>query len=68
MLTRHNISIWNFAAAHSLIIVTANSPHEAGQRVDIEILDGSERGNVYLSKKVCLELSVVVWIGRKEGR
>ncbi|WWC69629.1 endoplasmic reticulum vesicle protein 25 [Kwoniella pini CBS 10737] len=44
-------SIWNFAAAHSLVIVTANVPYEPGQRVDIEILDGSERGNVYLNKK-----------------
>ncbi|WVR05034.1 endoplasmic reticulum vesicle protein 25 [Kwoniella sp. DSM 27419] len=44
-------NIWNFAGAHSLVIVTANVPHEHGQRVDIEILDGSERGNVYLSKK-----------------
>jgi hypothetical protein len=34
------------------VIVTANSPYENGQRVDIEILDESERGNVYLSKKV----------------
>jgi hypothetical protein len=45
-------SIWNFAAKHSLVIVTANSPYEPGQRVDIEILDQTERGNVYLSKKV----------------
>lgn len=45
-------SIWNFAAGNSLVIVTANSPPEPGQRIDIEILDGSERGNVYLSKKV----------------
>nr|XP_019002419.1 endoplasmic reticulum vesicle protein 25 [Kwoniella mangroviensis CBS 8507]OCF65880.1 endoplasmic reticulum vesicle protein 25 [Kwoniella mangroviensis CBS 8507] len=37
--------------AHSLVIVTANVPYENGQRVDIEILDGSERGNVYLNKK-----------------
>ncbi|GFZ46293.1 Endoplasmic reticulum vesicle protein 25 [Saitozyma sp. JCM 24511] len=43
--------IWNFAGAKSLVIVTANSPTSDGQRVDIEILDGSERGNVYLSKK-----------------
>ena len=49
-------SIWNFAAKHSLVIVTANSPYEPGQRVDIEILDESERGNVYLSKKVCHHL------------
>ena len=46
-------SVWNFAAAHSLVIVTANVPQSAGQRVDIEILDGSERGNVDLSKRVC---------------
>ena len=45
-------SIWNFAAGNSLVIVTANSPPEPGQRIDIQILDGSERGNVYLSKKV----------------
>lgn len=49
-------SIWNFAAKHSLVIVTANSPYEPGQRVDIEILDESERGNVYLSKKVSPQL------------
>jgi hypothetical protein len=45
-------SIWNFASAHSLVIVTANVPPGPGQRVDIEIIDGSERGNVYLSKRV----------------
>jgi hypothetical protein len=45
-------SIWNFASAHSLVIVTANVPPGPGQRVDIEILDGSEKGNVYLSKRV----------------
>ncbi|WVQ78145.1 endoplasmic reticulum vesicle protein 25 [Cryptococcus sp. DSM 104549] len=44
-------TIWNFASSHSLVIVTANVPFEPQQRVDIEILDGSERGNVYLSKK-----------------
>ncbi|KAK4689958.1 p24 family protein delta-1, partial [Tremellales sp. Uapishka_1] len=43
--------IWNFASSHSLVIVTANVPPLPGQRVDIEILDGSQRGNVYLSKK-----------------
>ncbi|KAK1924708.1 putative endoplasmic reticulum vesicle protein 25 [Papiliotrema laurentii] len=43
--------IWNFASAHSLVIVTANVPPGPGQRVDIEILDGSEKGNVYLSKR-----------------
>jgi len=45
-------SIWNFAPKHSLVIVTANSPYEPGQRVDIEILDTEHGGNVYLSKKV----------------
>ncbi|CAD6566664.1 MAG: vesicle coat component [Tremellales sp. Tagirdzhanova-0007] len=43
--------VWNFASAHSLVIVTANVPADPGQRVDIEIIDGSERGNVYLSKR-----------------
>lgn len=33
------------------MIVTANVPGEPDQQVDIQILDGSERGNVYLSKK-----------------
>jgi hypothetical protein len=45
--------VWNFAGAKSLVIVTANVPAAEGQRVDIEILDGSDQGNVYLSKKVC---------------
>ncbi len=45
-------SVWNFASAHSLVIVTANVPPSGNQRVDIEIIDGSERANVYLSKKV----------------
>jgi hypothetical protein len=45
-------SIWNFAPKHSLVIVTANSPYEPGQRIDVEILDTEYGGNVYLSKKV----------------
>lgn len=45
-------SVWNFAGAKSLVIVTANAPITPGQRLDIEILDGSAKGNVYLSKKV----------------
>lgn len=35
------------------MIVTANVAPAANMRVDIDILDGSERGNIYLSKKVC---------------
>jgi hypothetical protein len=52
-------SIWNFAPKHSLVIVTANSPYEPGQRIDVEILDTEHGGNVYLSKKVShLPLSI----------
>ena len=53
MLTR---SIWNFASGNTLVIVTANVPPAANMRVDIDILDGSERGNVYLSKKVSFRI------------
>jgi len=52
-------SIWNFANAHTLVIVTANvspgtSDPSGGQldRIDVEIVDGSHKGNVYLAKKV----------------
>lgn len=52
-------SVWNFANAHTLVIVTANvSPgtsDQAGgndQIVDLEIIDGSHAGSKYLSKKV----------------
>jgi hypothetical protein len=55
-------SIWNFANAHTLVIVTANvspgtSDPSGGQldRIDVEIVDGSHKGNVYLAKKVGLE-------------
>lgn len=44
-------SVWNFAGAKSLVIVSANTPTSPGQRIDIEILDGSDKGNVYLSKR-----------------
>jgi hypothetical protein len=54
-----NCSIWNFANAHTLVIVTANvspgtSSPAGGQldRIDVEIVDGSHKGNVYLAKKV----------------
>ena len=43
--------MWNFAGAKSLVIVSANTPHAPGQRIDIEILDGSDQGHVYLSKR-----------------
>ncbi|KAG7571192.1 hypothetical protein FFLO_00865 [Filobasidium floriforme] len=50
--------IWNFANAHTLVIVTANvspgtSSPAGGQldRIDVEIVDGSHKGNVYLAKK-----------------
>jgi hypothetical protein len=37
--------------ADSLVIVTTNIGSGPSQRIDIEIVDGSERGNTYLSKK-----------------
>lgn len=49
-------SVWNFAAEHTLVIVTANAPQVQGMRVDVEIVDGSDSGNVYLSKKVRREV------------
>lgn len=53
-------SVWNFANAHTLVIVTTNvspgtSSDQAGgsdQIVDLEIIDGSHAGSKYLSKKV----------------
>ena len=61
-----NSSIWNFASSHSLVIVTANIPADPGQRIDIEIIDGSERGNVYLSKRVSVNIpsiiKLIAWI------
>lgn len=36
------------------MIVTTNVPMVPGMRVDVEIVDGSDRGNVYLAKKVGL--------------
>lgn len=52
----HSKCIWNYALADTLVIVTANTVpgegHSAdGQRVDIEVIDGSKHNNVYLSKK-----------------
>ncbi|CDZ96470.1 er to golgi transport-related protein [Phaffia rhodozyma] len=43
--------IWNYANAHSLVIVTTNVGPGPQQRVDIEIRDGSHNGNIYLAKK-----------------
>ncbi|KAL7416678.1 emp24/gp25L/p24 family/GOLD-domain-containing protein [Mrakia frigida] len=43
--------IWNYANAHSLVIVTTNIGSGPSQRIDVEIVDGSEHGNIYLSKK-----------------
>lgn len=53
-------SIWNFANAHTLVIVTTNvSPGTSSdtsggsdQTVDLEIIDGSHAGSKYLTKKV----------------
>jgi hypothetical protein len=69
LLTHSFNSIWNFANAHTLVIVTANvSPGTSnpvgGQmdRIDVEIIDGSHKGNVYLAKKVGTRS---VWTSRK---
>ncbi|GHJ84266.1 hypothetical protein NliqN6_0668 [Naganishia liquefaciens] len=51
--------VWNFANAHTLVIVTTNvspgtSSDQAGgsdQIIDLEIVDGSHAGSKYLSKK-----------------
>ena len=43
--------IWNAAHTNSLVIVTANVGPGENQRVDVSILDSSEKRNVYLSKR-----------------
>jgi hypothetical protein len=43
--------IWNSAHENQLVIVTANVGPGEHQRVDIEIVDSSEKKNVYLHKK-----------------
>ncbi|WOO81053.1 Endoplasmic reticulum vesicle protein 25 [Vanrija pseudolonga] len=43
--------VWNFAPGNTLVIVTANVPDIPGTRVDVDIVDGSQNSNVYLSKK-----------------
>jgi biopolymer transport protein ExbD len=43
--------IWNAAHPDQLVIVTANVGVGEKQRVDIEIVDSSDRRNQYLSKK-----------------
>ncbi|KAG8897841.1 vesicle coat component, partial [Tulasnella sp. 417] len=43
--------IWNNAHEHALVIVTANVGPGSKQRVDIEVVDGSEHRNVYLNKR-----------------
>ncbi|KIO18844.1 hypothetical protein M407DRAFT_246375 [Tulasnella calospora MUT 4182] len=43
--------IWNNAHEHALVIITANVGPGSKQRVDIEVVDGSEHRNVYLNKR-----------------
>lgn len=43
--------IWNAVHSDQLVIVTSNVGPGAQQRVDIDILDSSDRKNKYLSKK-----------------
>lgn len=52
----HTKCIWNYALSDSLVIVTASviakEPFDfTHQRVDVEVVDGSQHNNVYLSKK-----------------
>lgn len=44
--------MWNFAPADTLVIVTANVAPGPGMRVDVNVVDGSEHGRIYQSKKV----------------
>lgn len=45
-------SIWNFAPADTLVVITANVPPVSGMRVDMHVVDGSEHGRIYQSKNV----------------
>ncbi|BEI85887.1 hypothetical protein CcaverHIS002_0601740 [Cutaneotrichosporon cavernicola] len=43
--------IWNFAPADTLVVITANVVPSTGMRVDLNVVDGSEHGRIYQSKK-----------------
>jgi p24 family protein delta-1 len=43
--------VWNQAHDNSLVIVTANVSPGDNMRVDVEIVDSSEKKNVYLHKR-----------------
>jgi len=43
--------IWNYAMSDTLVVITANVEAGSGQRVDMEVLDGSTHRNVYQNKK-----------------
>lgn len=52
----HNKCIWNYALSDTLVVITVNTIAKdpftfSDQRVDIEVVDGSQHNNVYLSKK-----------------
>ncbi|CAK9781910.1 unnamed protein product [Cutaneotrichosporon oleaginosum] len=46
----HNC-VWNFAPADTLVVVTAIVQPSPGMRVDMSIVDGSEHGRIYQTKK-----------------
>ncbi|GMK55974.1 hypothetical protein CspeluHIS016_0210300 [Cutaneotrichosporon spelunceum] len=43
--------IWNFASADTLVVITANVAPSSGMRVDMSVVDGSEHGRIYQTKK-----------------
>jgi len=43
--------IWNYAMSDTLVVITANVETGSGQRVDMEVMDGSAHRNVYQNKR-----------------
>ncbi|KAK9898535.1 hypothetical protein P389DRAFT_167056 [Cystobasidium minutum MCA 4210] len=43
--------VWNYAMSDTLVVITANIAKGANQKVDMEIIDGSNHRNIYQSKR-----------------